>query len=401
MFEIADLAVQSDEEKTMTEEIDLVALAHEIGPGFAEKAAERDLDAAFPAENYAVLRERKIFSAMVPRELGGGGVSYSEMCAFVRALAGYCGSTALSVSMHQHLVAAPVFNHLRGNPGAALLEKVAAGELVLVSTGANDWVDSSGEAERVEGGYLVSARKAFGSGSPAGDMVITSACHNDPEAGWQVLHFPVPMAQAEVSLAGDWDTLGMRASGSETVIFDQVFVPEEAVALRRPKGLYHPVYNVILCVAMPLVMSAYLGVAEAAFEKAQGQARKKAGDPLSALMLGELLNHLTTARLAVDAMVAICDDWRFEPVDQTASDILVRKTIAAKAVLAVGESALALCGGIGFHRKFGLERLLRDLQAGQFHPLPEKRQQLFCGRLALGLEPIEAKTAPVLAQAAE
>ncbi len=52
------------------------------------------------------------------------------------------------------------------------------------------------------------------------------------------------------------------------------------------------------------------------------------------------------------------------------------------------EKALELAGGIGFYRGFGLERLLRDGHAAQFHPLPEKQQHLFTGRLALGLEPI-------------
>lgn len=384
----------------MTQQSDLQALAHEIGPDFAEGAGERDINAAFVTDNYAVLRERKLFSAMVPTALGGG-VGYGEMCGFIRALAGYCGSTALTLSMHQHLVAAPIDNHSRGNSGQALLEKVVGGELILVSTGANDWMESSGQMERTKGGYLVTARKAFSSGSPIGNVAITTAPYEDPEAGWQVLHFPVPLAADGVSLAGDWDAMGMRASGSESIIMERVFVPEEAVALRRPRGIYHPAYNVVLGVAMPLVISAYLGIAEAVFALAKGQAEQKAHDPLVQIALGQLTNHLTTAQLAVDDMVASVDEWRFEASNAFIDGIFVRKTIAAKAVLAVGEAALEICGGRGFHRKFGLERLLRDLHAGQFHPLPERRQHLFTGRIALGLEPIEASQEAHYSQAAE
>jgi alkylation response protein AidB-like acyl-CoA dehydrogenase len=385
----------------MTNKIDLPSLVNEIGPGFAEGTAERDHDAEFVKGNYDVLREHKVFSALVPTELGGGGASHSEMCTFVRELAHYCGSTALTLSMHQHLVAAAVYNHSRGNPGQALLEKVAGGELILVSTGANDWLESSGEVERGDGGYLVSARKAFASGSVVGNIAVTSAPYNDPTEGWQVLHFPVPIAAEGVSTAGDWDTMGMRATGSETLIFDNVFVPDEAVVLKRQRGAYHPAFNVILGNAMPLIMSAYLGVAEAAYELAKTQARKKIGDPTIPFMLGELTNHLTTAQIAVESMVAIADDGRFAPVTETADAILARKTIAAKAALATGEAALAVCGGIGFHRKFGLERMLRDLHGGNFHPLPEKRQQLFSGRVALGLDPVATDAADELRQAAE
>jgi alkylation response protein AidB-like acyl-CoA dehydrogenase len=89
------------------------------------------------------------------------------MCAFLRGLAGHCPATALALSMHQHLVAAAVANDRAGRPGRKLLDKVAGAEAILVSTGANDWLESNGTAERVEGGYKITAVKPFASGSPA------------------------------------------------------------------------------------------------------------------------------------------------------------------------------------------------------------------------------------------
>ena len=59
------------------------------------------------------------------------------------------------------------------------------------------------------------------------------------------LHFSVPFTAPGVSLADDWRTLGMRATGSHTVILDKVFVPVEAIVLRRPRGRFHPAWNVI------------------------------------------------------------------------------------------------------------------------------------------------------------
>ena len=385
----------------MSSPLDLESLVQEIGPGFAEAADGRDRDEIFVAENYDTLRDRKVFSALVPSELGGGGLPHSEMCAFLRALAHHCGATALALSMHQHLVSAAVFNYRNGKPGQKLLEKVAGSEAILVSTGANDWMASNGSAEKVDGGFRISARKPFASGSPKGELLVTSAPYQDPDEGWQVLHFAAPLASTGVSLGGDWHTLGMRATGSETVILDGVFVPDEAVVLRRPRGTYHPAFNVILTVAMPLILSAYLGVAEAAAEIAVTQARRRSDDEVMPVLLGELTNLLTTGQLAVDSMVGICNDWDFEALPDTANAILVRKTIAAKAVLATAEKALETVGGAGFFRRLGLERLLRDLHGAQFHPLPEKRQHLFTGKLALGLDPIGVETVPKMALAAE
>jgi alkylation response protein AidB-like acyl-CoA dehydrogenase len=336
-----------------------------------------------------MLRERRVFSALVPETEGGGGATHGEMCEFVRGIGRVCPATALTLSMHQHLVSAAVANDRAGRPGRALLDKVVAKELILVSTGANDWLESNGEATRVPGGFRVTAVKPFASGSPMGDVIVTSAAYDDPEAGPQVLHFPVPLRTEGVTLMDDWQTMGMRATGSQTVKLDGVFVPEEAVALRRPRGGFHPAFAVILTVAMPLIMSAYVGAAEAAAAIARDRAGQRPDGPLTAVLLGEMENLLTTAQIARDDMVRLANDLDFAPTAELASRILVRKTICANHVIATGEKALEAAGGSGFFRKTGLERLLRDLHAAQFHPLQEKRQQLFTGRLALGLEPVE------------
>jgi alkylation response protein AidB-like acyl-CoA dehydrogenase len=77
-------------------------------------AAERDASDAFVADNYAVLKEHRVFSALIPVDLGGSGATYSAMCAFLRRLAHYCPATALALAMHQHLVAAAQVLHVHG-----------------------------------------------------------------------------------------------------------------------------------------------------------------------------------------------------------------------------------------------------------------------------------------------
>ncbi|MBV1699681.1 MAG: acyl-CoA/acyl-ACP dehydrogenase [Hyphomicrobiales bacterium] len=372
----------------MARSFDLQALVHIIGPRFAEAAAERDQGDIFVAKHYDVLQEHRVFSALVPAELGGGDVRHSAMCAFLRQLAHYCPSTALALSMHQHLVAASAYHHRNGRPGKQLLERVAANETVLISTGANDWMESNGTAERADGGFRVSARKPFGSGSPKGGVLVTSAPYQDPKEGWQVLHFGVPFSAPGVSLADDWQTLGMRSTGSHTIILDKVFVPDNAVSLKRPRGRFHPAWNVILTVAMPLIMSVYAGIAEAAAAIGRELAGKRHGDPTVVYLLGELSNELTTVQLAIDDMVRLANDLDFTMTLEVANAILVRKTIVAEHVLTTVEKALETAGGSGFYRKAGLERLLRDAHGAQFHPLSAKRQHRFTGRVALGLDPV-------------
>ncbi len=370
---------------------DWVALTREVGPAFAARAADLDERDAFVTDNYGELQAHRFFSAGVPVELGGGGATHKELCAMLSELARHCGSTALALSMHTHLLAATVWRWRQGQPVEPLLRRVAQEQIVLVSTGASDWLDSSGTAEKVEGGYRITGRKIFGSGSPAGTLLVTSAVYHDPADGPTVLHFPVALAAEGVTVLDNWRTLGMRATGSNDVVLENVFVPEGAVSLRRPKGQWHIFFNVVATVALPLVMSVYAGVAEAACDLALGIARKKTSkgpDPHLPYLLGEMNNTLVTAQLAVQSMVDLCDDYAFEPTVQTANAVLIRKTVAANACIQTVEKAFEVAGGGAFFRSVGLERLLRDVHGGQFHPLQEKRQHLFTGRVALGLDPV-------------
>jgi alkylation response protein AidB-like acyl-CoA dehydrogenase len=356
-----------------------------LGEGFASRAAGHDENDRFVHANWEELKQEKLFSAMVPEELGGAGLSHGEMCGLIREMAQYCASTALAFSMHQHLVATAVWNYRHGNPGEKLLRKVADSETVLVGTGANDWLSSSGSLEPCEGGFRFSATKGFASGSPAGDLFVTSGRYKDPKDGWQVLHFPLSLRSEGVRILENWKAMGMRGSGSNTVILDNVFVAADSIGIRRPMGQYHRVWDIVLTVALPLVGGAYLGVAEASGRIARESAIRRGDDGVTCELLGELENELATARLAFDSMVAITNNFEFQPSSQKTSEVLVRKTILTQAVIRTASKALEVTGGGGYFRSQGLERLLRDAYAGQFHPLPPRKQHRFTGRLAMGL----------------
>jgi alkylation response protein AidB-like acyl-CoA dehydrogenase len=366
----------------------LVARARSLGSIFAERAGAHDLEGSFVSSNYAELKAQRFLSAGVPAELGGGGATHEDLCEMLRELGKHCGSTALALSMHTHLVAAQVWRHGHGQPAEALLRKVAATELVLVSTGAGDWVDSIGQTERMQGGYRVNALKRFASGVPAGDLLVTSAPFDDPTQGPQVLHFAVSLKAEGVRVLDDWNALGMRGTGSHSVELKDVFVPEEAISLRRTRGQWHPSWSVIMTVAPSIYLAPYLGVAERAVEQARDQAAQRSADPNVWSALGELENTITTAQLAFRDMIALANNYDFAPDEERASRVLVRKTIAANAILESVDRAVNLVGGRSLFKREPIERALRDVQGVRFHPLPERQQWQFTGRVKLGMSPV-------------
>lgn len=354
----------------------------QLGPTLEAAGAACERDGLFVDESLQTLHELGFFALAVPVELGGGGLEADELCEMLRALGRHCGSAALALAMHTHLVTVAAWRWRHQNAATeGLLRKVAEGAR-LVSSGASDWLPGGGQAEKVDGGFRITARKPFASGSPAGDLLSTSAIWEDPEAGPTVLHFALPIKGEGVSLAETWNTLGMRGTGSHDLIVDGAFIPDSAVSGRRAAGPWHPLFHAISMLAFPLIYSVYAGVADAAHDLAIDGVGAKSDDVLTVLAVGEL----ATAQAGLDALwTAMVATTRRQPGEATTDRVMKLRSLVGQAALRVGDLAMETAGGSGFYKAKGLELRFRDLQGARYHPLRAREQQLYSGRHALGL----------------
>jgi alkylation response protein AidB-like acyl-CoA dehydrogenase len=358
-----------------------IELSHKLGETFAERAFKHDLEGSFVSKNYQDLKDHKFFSAAIPKELGGGGLSHSAMCEIIRVLGQYCGSTALCFSMHQHLIAAAVWKYIHQNDDADMLRNVALHELVLISTGARDWLGSNGELKKVKGGYTFTGTKHFASQSAGGDVVVTSGTYQKENGSWEVLHFSVPMSTNGASVLDNWDVMGMRGTGSQSIEFNAVFVPDSAITLSRPRDEFHPVWHVVLTVAVPLIMSAYVGIAEKAMEIAIEKGKKyHRNQEHIYTLIGRINNALLSTQTEWKAMCSLTNQLDFIPNKQTTLNVLSHKTNVGDSAKKTVEYAMEAIGGQSFYRANVLERLFRDVQASPFHPLPKWEQYAFTGK---------------------
>ncbi len=359
-------------------------ILEKIGPEIEAQGRECDRAGTFVSSNLNLLQRLGFFALGVPADLGGGGANFAEMCAMLRALGRWDGSTALTLSMHSHQVMVPEWKRrVMGAPTEGLLKSVAQQGVRLVSSGGSDWLPGSGRAEKADGGYKIYARKVFSSGSPEGNILMTSAVYNDPAKGPQVIHFPLPMQSEGVKVLSNWDTMGMRGTGSNDVDIDGVFVSDASVIASRDPDVWHFLFHAISMIAMPLVYSVYAGIADGIRENALEQARKKRSDPALLMAVGELENAYTALNLAHAAMVACGND---KPSEETTNRVMTLRNLTGKAALDVGSKALDCASGAGFFRAAGLELRYRDLQAARFHPLQDRVQQFYAARMALGLD---------------
>jgi len=364
---------------------DVVGVARDLASVLGERAPKFDEGDRFVADNYALLKQAGLVQAGVPLELGGGGAGVRELSEMLRIMAQSCGSTALAFAMHTHQVAIPAWRWRYQNVAAVepLLKRVATERIILLSSGGSDWIGGSGKAEKVEGGYRITARKVFTSGAAAGDILMTGAIACAEDGSEKVIHFGVPMRAPEVSVMDNWRTLGMRGTGSNDVVIDGLFVPDAAVAFSRAAGHWHPVFQIIATIAFPLIYAVYLGVAESARDIAVEITRKKQASETTLTLAGRMDTALRAAQMAHRSMIETAE--RNTPSAESVNEVMIGRSLVARHGLEVVELAMELAGGASFYRDKGLERRFRDMQAARFHPLQAGPQARYTGAMALGL----------------
>ncbi len=366
-------------------------LAARIGAVAATHAAEHDRDATFVTEAYDAMRENGYLALAVPTDLGGLGASMRQVCHAQAELARHDGATALSVSMHLYLTLMQVYRRRMGAPDAeGVLRRVADDGMVIATSGGSDWLWPTTRAVPTDGGFLVSGRKVFCSQSPVATVVATCGVLGEPGEDAEVLHFSVPLAAEGVRLEETWDTLGMRGTASHDVVLEDVFVPADKIAARRPTGeLGAPLLAATVHFA-PVGGATYHGIAAGARDRAVASVAggNRGPMPLSALPRVHRQEGLMDAKLRTSwwSLMGSLDDLGDDYVADAAalSTVMLAKRQAVVSAIEVVDLAMELMGGRSFFRKSGMERAYRDVRAGTFHPLTPEATLTYAGKVALG-----------------
>ncbi|MFD9700736.1 acyl-CoA dehydrogenase family protein [Lentzea sp. NPDC059081] len=359
---------------TRKDDAKFTEMAARIGAVAARHAAEHDRDATFVSEAYEAMREEGYLALAVPEELGGLGATMRQVCYAQAELARHDGATALAVTMHLYLTLMQCYRRHKGAPDAeGVLRRVAAEGLVIATSGGSDWLWPTTTATPVDGGFLISGRKAFCSQSPRADVVATSAVLGD-----EVLHFSAPLDADGVRIEETWDTLGMRGTASHDVVMEDVFVPADKIAARRPYGEFGaPLFAAVVHFA-PVCGATYFGIASGARDVAVRSTSKSA-----TRQIGLMDHKLRTSWWSLMGSIEeLGDDYTAGP-GPLAAVMLAKRQAVLEAVEVVG-LAMEVLGGRSFFRRSPLERAYRDVRAGTFHPLTPEATLVYAGKVAQG-----------------
>lgn len=396
----------------------MVALAERHAADFATRAAQHDREGSFPFENYAALRESGFLAACVPEELGGLDMdSIYDLAVAINRLGRGDGSTAIASHMHlgPSWAAARAWRLHRaaGRPAGPqewLLRGIATGEFILcaaVSEGGTDYLHALTEARPVPGGYLITGRKIFGTLSPVATLFTVNVRLARDDGSWELGRAWIPRDTPGVEIQDNWDALGMRASGSNDIVFHDCFVPEALMApVRDPWGQWSGGLLEGRAGGNVALQAAFLGIAEAArglaIELVSGAQKGPGGRTLAER--GAFQHHIAAIEIDLAAARAIMDRTlrRFErflrqyaPGQATLAedhalmkDFQAMKWLVNQKAIAIVDRALTVSGGAGYLAKNPLSRLYRDVRASPFmQPYSPNEAFEYVGKLTLGLAP--------------
>jgi alkylation response protein AidB-like acyl-CoA dehydrogenase len=363
----------------------LIALVEELGPRFAERAERYDRDASFPFENYADLRAAGLLGLCVPEKFGGKGADLRTYGLVSATLGKYCGATALTFNMHacstlwpgllaDDLDMTPAQRAEHEQRRAVHFERVVKHGAVYAQPFSEGSAAAAGKAPfgttaaKVDGGWVLNGKKIFASLAGAADYYGVLCTEAKPELSMRdTLYLAVPGTAPGLTVSGDWDPLGMRGTVSRTLLFKDVFVPDEAAMM--PRGVYYQAASRWPHMFTTLSPT-YMGIAVAAYEFTVRYLRgevpgmppvKRRMYPTKQIAVAEMWVRLEQTRALFLRML---EDARLDPP----KDARLRAYAAQYTIMENANElcrlAIRTCGGQSMLKSLPLERLYRDSRCG-------------------------------------
>jgi alkylation response protein AidB-like acyl-CoA dehydrogenase len=380
-------------------EHDIVQRALAAARVAADHAARHDRDRTFPVEGLAVLAGNGYLALSVPERLGGQSARVTDLVLGNSALATGDASLALVVAMH-----AALLGRVRdaGVWSDAHLERVAR-EVVSARDGAGALINSLATepemgspsrgglprttAVRRGRGWVLNGRKTFSSGAPVLRWGVISAAAHVGEAEPYPGSFLVPMSTPGLRIEPTWDTLGMRATGSHTLVLQDAEVDLDAEVPRPAPGGDSLPHERAWSLSVAAV---YLGVAEAARADAIRFARERKPLALGGRSIASL-PHIRERAGRMDLLlfqargllVSTARAWDAAPSAGMQAALAAAKVVASNNAIAVAEEAMRLVGGSSLDRAWPLERHFRDVRGGLHHPPQDDAALALLAREAL------------------
>ena len=335
-------------------------------------AAEIDVTERFPMENVKKMGELGIMGIPFPTEFGGAGGDVLSYILAVEELSKVCATTGVILSAHTSLCASLINENGTPEQKEKYLRDLCTGNKIgafgLTEPGAG--TDAAGQQTTavLDGdNYILNGSKIFITNGGVADTFIIFAMTDKSKGTKGISAFIVEKGFQGFSIGKKEDKLGIRASSTTELIFENCIVPKENLIGREGKGF--GIAMKTLDGGRIGIAAQALGIAEGALEEAikYMKERKQFGRPISAFqglqwMVAEMSTKIEAARFLVYKAA-----WLKENKQPYSVDAARAKLYAAEVAMDVTTKSVQLFGGYGYTKEYPIERMMRDAKITEIY----------------------------------
>ena len=328
-------------------------------------AAEFDEKGEFPAENFKKMAELGFLGIPFPEKYGGAGMDTVSLALAIEEVAKVCGGTCLSMAAHISLCATPIYlfgtEEQKQKYLPPLAQGTSLGSFCLTEPGSGSDAGAAKTSALLEGEYyILNGNKAFVTNAGVADTFVVFAKTTPDEGTKGMSAFIVEKGFGGIVVGKKEDKLGVRASDTHPVSFENCRVPKENLLGKENNGF--KLALITLDGGRIGIGAMAVGLAQGAMEKAAAYAKEREafGKPISKFqaignMFADMATEIHAGRLMVHHAATLRDEGK--PFTKEAA---MAKLFASEAAMRATKNAIQIFGGYGFCMDYPVERYWRD-----------------------------------------
>jgi alkylation response protein AidB-like acyl-CoA dehydrogenase len=330
-------------------------------------AAERDRTKEFPAENIKKMGELGLMGMNVPPEYNGAGVDSVSYSLALQEIGYACASTAVVMSVHNSVACGPVYLYGSEYQKETYLKPLAAGKILgsfalTESSAGSDPASQKAKAVKDGDSYVINGTKLFITSGKNSDLTVVTAYTDREKKHGGISAFVVEKGTPGFHVGKEEDKMGLRASDTVELIFEDCRVPSENLLGQEGDGFVIAMAS--LDGGRIGIASQSVGLAQACLDAAVSYAKERVqfNKPISRFqgirwMIADMATQIEAARLLTFNAAAMKD--RGENFSGAAS---MAKVFASEMANKVAYHAIQIHGGYGYMKEFPVERYYRDVR---------------------------------------
>jgi alkylation response protein AidB-like acyl-CoA dehydrogenase len=328
---------------------------------------EWDQDQHFPTELMPKLASLGLLGIQIPEEYGGAAMSAVDYCICIEELARVDPAVALSVAAHNGLCAAHIFLFGTGEQKMRFLTPLARGEKIgawglTESTSGSDAAGMRTTATRAGACWVINGAKTFTTHGRVGHTMVVMAATNRAAGTKGISAFIVEQGTPGMTPGKKEDKLGMRASDTSEVLFDNCRIAADQLLGEEGHGFVNTMQ--VLDAGRIGIAALAVGLAQGAYEAALNYARERrafgrtiAGFQAIQWKLADAATRIEAARLLTYRAAYLKEQGR-----RTTLESAMAKLYASEVAVKVADDCVQIHGGYGFVKDYPAEKYFRDVK---------------------------------------